>query len=123
MKRYMSFFVLIILLSSCHRNDDPFFGRWTVDRVNVEFDEYKATPEMVRQYGELEKGNVIEIRNDSVLTFISDGDTLKGQCSLRGQQLLLDGKAFGKIEDGLLTTETSTPLGKVRVVYRRSEGH
>ncbi|MBQ3710091.1 MAG: hypothetical protein II887_05235 [Bacteroidales bacterium] len=123
MKRYMSFFVLIILLSSCHRNDDPFFGRWTVDRVNVEFDEYKATPEMVRQYGELEKGNVIEISNDSVLTFISDGDTLKGQCSLRGQQLLLDGKAFGKIEDGLLTTETSTPLGKVRVVYRRSEGH
>ena len=123
MKRYMSFFVLIILLSSCHRNDDPFFGRWTVDRVNVEFDEYKATPEMVRQYGELEKGNVIEISKDSVLTFISDGDTLRGRCSLRGRQLLLDGKAFGKIEEGLLTTETSAPLGKVMVAYRRSEGH
>lgn len=111
--------LLFLLLFSCHRNDDPLFGRWTVERVNVEFDEYKATPEMVRQYGELEKGNVIEISKDSVLTFISDGDTLKGRCSLQGRQLLLDGKAFGKIEDGFLTTVTSTPLGEVKVVYRK----
>ena len=114
---YVAVISFLLFITSCHRHNDPLIGRWTVDRVNVEFDEYKATPEMVRQYGELEKGNVIEISNDSVLTFISDGDTLKGQCSLRGQQLLLDGKAFGKIEDGFLTTETSTPLGKVRVVY------
>lgn len=113
--------LMVIMLSSCHRNNDPLIGRWTVERVNVEFDEKKSTPEMVRQYGEVEKGNVVEIGKDSVLMRISDGDTIKGRCSLRGQQLLLDGKLFGKIEAGVLTTETSTPLGKVRVTYRKKK--
>lgn len=111
--------LLLLVLVSCYSNDDPFFGRWTVERVNVEFDEYKATPEMVRQYGELEKGNVIEISKDSVLTFISDGDTLRGRFALRGTQVLCDRKLFGRYENGLIETETSTPLGKVRVVYRK----
>lgn len=118
--RFIIVITFLLLLTSCHRYDDPFIGRWTVERVNVEFDEKKSTPEMVRQFGELEKGNVIEISKDSVLTFISDGDTLKGRYSLRGKQLLLDGESFGKIEDGILTTETSTPLGTVRVTYEKS---
>lgn len=113
--------LMVIMLSSCHRNNDPLIGRWTVERVNVEFDEKKSTPEMVRQYGEVEKGNVIEISKDSVLMFISEGDTVKGRCSLQGRQLFLDGEAFGTIEAGFLTTESSTPLGKVRVTYRKKK--
>ena len=85
----------------------------------MEFNEHIATPEMVSQYGELEKGNVVEIASDSVLTFISDGDTLRGQCSLRGTQLYCDGKLFGQIDNGVLVTENPTPLGKIRVVYRK----
>ena len=111
--------LVFLFLSSCHRTHDPLIGRWTVERVNVEFNERSATPEMVRQYGELEKGNIIEITKDSVLTFISGGDTLRGRCSLREQRLYCDGKPFGKLEDGLLTTETPTPLGKVTVSYRK----
>ena len=110
--------LLALLLSSCHR-DDPFIGHWTVDRVNVDFNEQIATPEMVRQYGELEKGNVIEITKDTVLTFIADGDTLKGHCSLRGNQIIVEGKAFGRYENGLIETETKTPLGNIKVVYRK----
>lgn len=109
----------LFVATSC-RHDDPFIGHWTVDRVNVDFNEQIATPEMVRQYGELEKGNVVEITKDSVLTFIADGDTLQGRCSLKGKQLLLDGKAFGKIEEGFLTTEAFTPLGKVKVIYSKN---
>ena len=42
---------LLLLFASCAPKDDPFFGRWTVDKVNVDFDADWATPEMVRQYG------------------------------------------------------------------------
>ena len=111
--------IIVLLLSSCHRNNDPLIGRWTVEKVNVEFNEQIATPEMVRQYGELEKGNVIEITKDSVLTFVTEGDTLTGFCSLRGAQLYFDGKFFGKIENGILATEISTPLGKIVTKYHR----
>ena len=68
---------MLLLLTSCHRNNDPLIGRWTVEKVNVAFDENLASPEMVKQLGEVEKGNVIEIGNDSTMMFISDGDTLK----------------------------------------------
>ena len=114
--------VLIVLLSSCHRNHDSFIGRWEVERVNVEFDESKASPEMVRQFGEMEKGNVIEINKDSLLTFIFNGDTLRGRCSLKGETLYCDGTVFGIIHDGVLMTETSTPLGKIEVFYVNPQG-
>ena len=117
--RYGIVALLLLLLASCHC-DDPFIGRWTVEKVNVDFNEQIATPEMVRQYGELEKGNVIEISRDSVLTFIADGDTLRGQCSLKGNQILLDGKVFGCYENGLIETETRTPLGEIKVRYKNN---
>ena len=111
--------MLLVLVSSCHRNKDPFIGRWTVEKVNVEFREDVVTPEMVRQYGELEKDNLIEIGKDSVLTMISGGDTLKGRCSLQGGQLFFEGNPFGHYERGLIETETVTPLGTVKVIYSK----
>ena len=109
----------MLLFSACRRNNDPFFGRWVVERVNVEFNEDLATPEMVRQYGELEKGNVLEIRTDSVLTLVSGGDTLQGVCALKGTQVYLDGKPFGRLGNGRLQTESQTPLGIVEVIYKK----
>ena len=116
--RYGIAVLLLLLVASCHR-DDPFIGRWTVEKVNVDFNEQIATPEMVRQYGELEKGNVIEISRDSMLTFIADGDTLKGKCSLKGTQIILDGKPFGLFENETLQTKSRTSLGEIRVIYKR----
>lgn len=112
-------FIWLLSLCACVGGHDPFFGRWEVEKVNVDFNEQIATPEMVRQYGELEKGNVIEIGRDSTLTFISDGDTLKGTCSLRGTQIYCNGKPFGRYENGQIETETATPLGKIVVKYRK----
>ena len=117
-QRFALSMLFIVFMSACHR-DDPFIGRWTVEKVKVDFNEQIATPEMVRQYGELEKGNIIEISKDSVLTFIADGDTLRGECSLQGTQILLDGKSFGRYENGTLQTESHTPLGDVKVIYKR----
>ena len=116
--RYGIVAVLLLLVVSC-THEDPFVGRWTVDRVNVDFNEQIATPEMVRQYGELEKGNIIEISKDSLLTLIADGDTLQGQCSLKGNQIVVEGSVFGRFENGMIETETKTPLGNIKVVYRK----
>lgn len=85
----------------------------------MEFDEHIATPEMVSQFGELEKGNVIEISKDSVLTFISEGDTLVGKCSLKGSQLFCDDKLFGSLKDGKLVSKNNTPIGTIEVVYMK----
>lgn len=119
MRHGIVFLLIALLCSSCHRNDDSFIGRWTVEKVNVEFDETKSTPEMVRQYGELEKGNVIEISKDSVLTFVSDGDTLRGKCSLKGSLLTCDGVAFGRYENGHIETRTATLLGEIVVRFKK----
>ena len=114
--RYLSL-ILLMLLCACTAKRDPLIGRWTVEKVNVEFNEQIATPEMVRQYGEMEKGNVIEISKDSVLTFISEGDTLRGRCSLRGFRLSCDGNLFGRYENGHIETEAVTPIGVIKVLY------
>ena len=120
MGRFFLAITTVLLLASCHRTSDPLIGRWTVEKVNVEFNESIATPEMVRQYGELEKGNVIEISQDSMLTLISDGEKLVGRCSLRGQQIYQDNTLFGRLEGKRLITEEVTPLGKVTVCYKQA---
>ena len=117
--RYLSL-LLLVLLCACTAKQDPLIGRWTVEKVNVEFNENIATPEMVRQYGEMEKGNVIEIGQDSTLVFVSDGETLVGHCSLQGQQLYQDSVLFGHFEEERLVTEEITPLGKVTVCYKQA---
>lgn len=111
--------MMMLFLISCNSHRDPLVGRWTVEKVNVEFDENKSTPEMVRQYGEIERGNMLEISKDSILTFITGDDTLRGRCSLQGESLYCNGILFGKLKDGLLTTKTSTPIGEIEVIYKK----
>ena len=116
------FLIGLVLFSfvSCTQTEDPFFGRWTVDKVNVEFDIDWATPEMVRQSGVMEKNNVVIISADSVLTLIMDGDTMQSRCSLRGNQILCDGEPWGWYEEGTIKTETFTPMGYVKASYVKS---
>ena len=111
--------IIVCWLSSCVGRQDPLIGRWSVEKVNVEFNENLATPEMVRQYGELEKGNVLEIRADSVLTLVSGGDTITGRCSLKGKQLFCEGRFFGRLEGGKIHTHAQTPLGTIGVIYTK----
>ena len=112
--------LLLLLLASCAPKDDPLFGRWTVDKVQVDFDVDWATPEMVRQYGSMEKNTVIMISADSVLTLVMDGDTMHCRCSLRGSQILCDGEPWGVFEEGVIKTETFTPMGYLKTSYVKS---
>ncbi len=121
--RYLSL-ILLLFLCACTGKQDPLIGRWTVEKVYVDFDEHRSNPEMVRQYGELEKGNVIEITKDSILTLVSGGDTLRGKCLLKGEQAYRDGDVLFssgnyvvRYEKGSLQSESITPLGRVVVTY------
>ena len=109
-----------LVLASCAPKEDPFFGRWTVDKVNVDFNVDWATPEMVRQFGSMEKGNVVIISSDSTLTLVMDGDTTQGKCSLHGTRVFVDGEPWGWFEEGMIKTETSTPMGNVKTSYLKS---
>ena len=120
MKQGLLIGMTLLLLVSCIPKDDPFIGCWTVDKVNVEFDERLATPEMVRQYGAMEKNNVVIISADSVLMQITDGDTMQCRCSLRGSHILCDGELWGEFEGDFIKTETFTPMGQVKVSYRKT---
>jgi len=121
MRKALVIGLVSLVLTSCAPKDDPFFGRWTVDKVNVDFDADWATPEMVRQYGSMEKGNVIMISNDSVLTLVMDGDTMQGRCSLQGTRVFVDGEPWGWFEEGVIKTETYTPMGYVKNSYIKTD--
>ncbi len=119
MKRVLLIGWALLLLASCNPKEDAFIGRWTVDKVNVEFDEQWATPEMVRQVGAMEKNNVVVISADSLLVFVNEGDTMQYHCTLRGNQILCDGEPWGTFEKGSIKTETSSPMGSVKVSYKK----
>src|SRR5574344_2318011 len=74
MRFHVIFLVAALLsLEACH-DANTVFGTWRADKVNVEFDEDKTTPDMIQQVGEMEKNNVIVIAEDSTMTFYSEDD-------------------------------------------------
>ena len=121
MKRLLAIGLVLLLLEACTSKQDPFIGRWTVGKVNVDFDADGTTPEMVKQMGAMEKDNVLIVSLDSVLTLIMDADTMRCRCSLRGSQVLCDGQPWGRFENGTIKTETLTPVGYVRTLYKKSD--
>ena len=111
---------LMALLGACQPEADPLFGTWTVDKVNVQFDEQHSTPELVKQIGEMERKNTFSISADSILVFKGLEETKQSRLSLHSDgTMLFDGTAFGTWRDGLIVTRTGSPLGEVIVTYRK----
>lgn len=111
---------LFATLFGCNRNQDTLIGTWTVDKVTVQFDERQSTPELVRQIGEMEKGNVVSIGSDSTLVFKGLDTEWQGRISLNNDgTLMCNGTSFGTWKDGQIVTRTDSPLGEVVVVYRK----
>ena len=121
MKKSYSLFVAFgLLLSACQHDADPLIGRWTVDKVNVQFDEQHSTPELVKQIGEMERHNTLSIGADSTMVFKGLEETKEGRLSLRNDgTILFDGTTFGTWIDGRIVTHTGSPLGEVVVTYRK----
>lgn len=121
MKRNILFLTgLAIALSGCHRGGDSLIGTWHVDKVNVQFDERRNTPELVRQIGEMEKQNTITISADSVLTLTNaDGSTTGRLHLLDDGTILVDAMPIGQWKDRQIVTRTGSPIGEVVVTYRK----
>ena len=122
-KRLLLLAGLAVALVACHRNPtDSLIGTWTVDKVNVQFDERRSTPELVKQMGEMEKQNVLTINKDSTLTFKGLEESAQGRVSLRGDgTLLFDGAVFGIWKEGQIVTRTDSPIGEVVVTYKKAD--
>ena len=118
-KSILFLFGLAMALCACTHEADSLVGTWTVDKVNVQFDEQHNTPELVKQIGEMEKENVISISKDSTLTFKGLEESWQDRISLKNDTLLLEGTAFGIWKDGCIVTRTGSPLGEVVVTYRK----
>ena len=111
---------LAIVLGACRPKADSLIGTWTVDKVNVHFDEQRSTPELVKQIGEMEKQNTITINNDSILVFKGLEITLEGRLDLKNNgTMLVDGVVLGQWEDGHIITRSGSPLGEVIITYKK----
>ena len=110
---------LAFVLGACRPKADSLIGTWTVDKVNVHFDEQRSTPELVKQIGEMEKQNTITISNDSTLVFKGLEITLEGRLDLKNNgTMLVDGVVLGQWENGHIITRSGSPLGEV-IIYKK----
>lgn len=114
-------FTLALLLASCTPESDSLIGSWTVDKVNVQFDENRSTPELVKQIGEMEKQNTLSISSDSLLVFITSDNETKGRMTIDKQGVIYcNEEQFGIWKDGVIVTTVSSPLGAITVMYRKN---
>lgn len=119
-KTFLLLLGLVLSLCACHRNADSLIGIWVVDKVNVQFDEQRSTPEMVKQVGEMEKHNYFTIDKDSVLVFNSVEMEQIGRVTTDKQgNLFCEGAPFGQWKNGEIVTTTTSPLGDIIVVYKK----
>ena len=119
-KHLIPFFALGLMLGACEPMPNSLIGTWRVDKVNVRFDENRVTPELVKQIGEMERGNALSISADSILVFKGADETLKGKLSLTGDStMLVDGKVFGVWEKDRIITKTTSPLDEVVIYYNK----
>ena len=112
---------LAAALCACQPEQPSLIGEWKADKVNVQFDERRSTPELVKQVGVMEKQNRLTISNDSVLVFKGLETETQGQLTTDGKEnLYLDGVLFGQWRNGEIITKTPSPLGEIVVSYRKS---
>ena len=121
MKKWIPFLSgLTLALCACHPDSDTLVGTWTVDKVNVQFDERRSTPELVKQIGDMERQNHIVISPDSTLCFKGYDTELQGRLTLDADNTLYcDGTAFGQWKEGEIVTRTPSPLGEIVIRYKK----
>lgn len=110
---------ILLFCIGCQRNTDTLIGTWKSGKVAVDFDERLSTPEIVKQTGIIEKENLLIIAADSTLTFISQGDSVKGRFSVKGMQVFIDDRPFGLIAENGIVTKEATPFGNITVTYQK----
>jgi len=121
MKKGFLFLIgLITTFCACNRQQDSLIGTWTVDKVNVQFDEKRSTPELVKQIGEMERQNTFSISADSMLVFKGLDTEWQGKINLESDgTLICNGTNFGSWKEGQIVTHNDSPIGEIVVAYRK----
>ncbi|MBO6024300.1 MAG: hypothetical protein J6P83_05545 [Bacteroidales bacterium] len=118
--RFLFLMAFGIVLGGCRPEPDALIGTWTVDKVHVQFDESRSTPELVKQTGEMEKRNTFSISADSVLVFKGIDEQWEERVNLVNDSVLrCSGRDFGIWSRGRIVTRTGSPLGEVIVIYKK----
>lgn len=111
------------MLFSCSRSSS-IIGTWTVEKISFEFDERKSTPEMIQQFGEIEKHNTLIFKNDSIvhITMAAIDADYQYQISENGTvSLTPDENITIMLNHDIIKTETETPIGKMTVTYLKRQ--
>ena len=120
MKKCIPLLFCLIALASCNKTSDPLFGAWQATKVHVGFDIKYTTPDMVKQIGEMEKENRLEIKADSTMSLVGNGYILEGQVKLLSDgKLFCNDELFGIWADGKITTKSPSPFGEITVEYTK----
>jgi len=118
--RFLFLMAFGIALGGCRPEPDALIGTWTVDKVHVQFDESRSTPELVKQTGEMEKRNTFSISADSVLVFKGIDEQWEERVNLVNDSVLrCSGRDFGIWSGERIVTRTGSPLGEVIVIYKK----
>lgn len=120
------FFVFFVLMTSCKsQNDNALHGRWVVDELTFDFNERKATPEMIAQYGKEESKNELVFKNDSIVyikMYHYDGDYYyrlgEDNVLVFGEKNLTNNK-LGLYKNACIYSEINTVIGKMNIKWKR----
>ncbi len=126
--RNLIVFSIFTLLISCSSSpESKLIGTWKADVVNINFDEQKASPQMVQQVAEREKQTILKFTNDTSLNIIDNNVTHRTVWKLDADQKIWyrfenDGPAMnelGTYVDGTIKAESTTALGTIEIVYKK----
>lgn len=113
------------LFVSCESRRGLLSGEWKVDKVEMDFDESRVTPEMVRQIGAQEKMGYMIFNADSSL-HLYDGEVVmktRYSCGTDGSLYYESTDSarvmtyLGRYVSGKIVVERHGVLGKTRLTY------
>lgn len=136
MSKPKNIFIIIVLtllsgFYACNSNPkSKFIGTWKAEKVDINFNEQLASPELIRQVGLENKEVFFKIQNDStMLLYISASsdpqnlfwflDEKEESIHYAYKKDDLNPIELGKILDGKIIAESSTPLGTIKTTFSK----
>lgn len=133
-----TFFLLIVFtifsipfFTACNSGKGTkMIGMWTVDNVDAQFDEAKVNPQTLQQVIEMEKQTMLKFIDDSTMNIIMGENTFRtfwsieegtGKVFYRFEDSPTSFNELGVLIDGLIVSESTTPVGKIKVSYKKSK--
>jgi hypothetical protein len=132
--RNISILIVLSLLSviyACNSNPkSKLIGTWKAEKVDINFNEQLASPELIRQVGLENKEVFFKIQNDSMMLLYisasSDPQNLFWFLDEKGESIHyaykkddLNPIELGKMMDGKIVAESSTPLGTIKTTFAK----